>query len=147
MIALNNISLMRGNQLLIADSSLTLSGGQRTGIIGRNGAGKTSLFKALEGEIPLEQGAIELPNGLRTSTMSQETPGSQRSALEFVIDADTAYRNLERALQQCKSSLRDQNLRSFRFRTGSWGGRRPPRVCGPGKTSSPGLSGGWCGTS
>ncbi|MGA0201938.1 MAG: ATP-binding cassette domain-containing protein, partial [Pseudohongiellaceae bacterium] len=102
MISLNNISLMRGNQLLIADSSLTLSGGQRTGIIGRNGAGKTSLFKALEGEIPLEQGAIELPNGLRTSTMSQETPGSQRSALEFVIDADTAYRNLERALQQAE---------------------------------------------
>ena len=103
MISLNNISLMRGNQLLVADSSLTLSGGQRTGIIGRNGAGKTSLFKALEGDIPLEQGAIELPNGLRTSTMSQETPGSQRSALEFVIDADTAYRTLERALQQAEA--------------------------------------------
>ena len=103
MISLNNISLMRGNQLLIADSSLTLSGGQRTGIIGRNGAGKTSLFKALEGDIPLEQGVIELPNGLRTSTMSQETPGSQRSALEFVIDADTAYRTLERALQQAEA--------------------------------------------
>ena len=102
MISLNNISLMRGNQLLIADSSLTLSGGQRTGIIGRNGAGKTSLFKALEGDIPLEQGAIEVPNGLRTSTMSQETPGSQRSALEFVIDADTAYRTLERGLQQAE---------------------------------------------
>ena len=103
MISLNNISLMRGNQLLIADSSLTLSGGQRTGIIGRNGAGKTSLFKALEGDIPLEQGAIEVPNGLRTSTMSQETPGSQRSALEFVIDADMAYRTLERALQQAEA--------------------------------------------
>ena len=103
MISLNNISLMRGNQLLIADSSLTLSGGQRTGIIGRNGAGKTSLFKALEGDIPLEQGAIEVPSGLRTSTMSQETPGSQRSALEFVIDADTAYRTLERALQQAEA--------------------------------------------
>ena len=103
MISLNNISLMRGNQLLIADSSLTLSGGQRIGIIGRNGAGKTSLFKALEGDIPLEQGVIELPNGLRTSTMSQETPGSQRSALEFVIDADTAYRTLERALQQAEA--------------------------------------------
>ena len=61
MISLNNISLMRGNQLLIADSSLTLSSGQRTGIIGRNGAGKTSLFKALEGEIPLEQGAVNCP--------------------------------------------------------------------------------------
>ena len=103
MISLNNISLMRGNQVLIADSSLTLCSGQRTGIIGRNGAGKTSLFKALEGEIPLEQGAIELPNGLRTSTMSQETPGSQRSALEFVIDADTTYRTLEQALQKAET--------------------------------------------
>ena len=99
MISLNNISLMRGNQLDRRQQPDT--GGQRTGIIGRNGAG-TSLFKALEGEIPLEQGAIELPNGLRTSTMSQETPGSQRSALEFVIDADTAYRTLERALQQAE---------------------------------------------
>ena len=103
MISLNNISLMRGNQVLIADSSLTLSSGQRTGIIGRNGAGKTSLFKALEGEIPLEQGAIELPSGLRTSTMSQETPGSQRSALEFVIDADTTFRTLEQALQKAET--------------------------------------------
>lgn len=103
MISLNRISLMRGNQILIDNSSLTLSGGQRTGIIGRNGAGKTSLFKAIEGEIALEQGAIELPKGLRTSTMSQETPGSQRGALEFVIDADITYRSLEKALQQAES--------------------------------------------
>jgi ATP-binding cassette subfamily F protein 3 len=78
MISLNNVTLMRGQQTLFEDASLTLRGGQRTGIIGRNGAGKTSLFKALEQEIPIEQGSIELPNGLRTSTMSQETPGSNR---------------------------------------------------------------------
>ena len=63
MISLNNISLMRGNQLLIADSSLTLSGGQRTGIIGRNGAGKTSLFKALEGEIRWNRALLNCPMG------------------------------------------------------------------------------------
>jgi ATP-binding cassette subfamily F protein 3 len=87
MISLNNVTLMRGNQTLFEDANLTLRGGQRTGIIGRNGAGKTSLFKALGQEIPIEQGSIKLPNGLRTSTMSQETPGSNRNALEFVIDA------------------------------------------------------------
>ena len=103
MISLNNVTLMRGQQTLFEDASLTLRGGQRTGIIGRNGAGKTSLFKALEQEIPIEQGSIELPNGLRTSTMSQETPGSNRGALEFVIDADIEFRRLEQALQEAEA--------------------------------------------
>ena len=98
MISLNNIVLMRGNQVLIEDASLMLRGGQRTGIIGRNGAGKTSLFKALTHEIPIEQGSIDMPNGMRSSTMSQETPGSSRTALEFVIDAHTEYRRIENAL-------------------------------------------------
>ena len=104
MISLNNVTLMRGNQTLIEDSSLVLRGGQRTGIIGRNGAGKTSLFKALAEEIPLEQGSIDRPNGLRISTMSQETPGSSRSALDFVIDAHAEYRRLEQALKEAEES-------------------------------------------
>ncbi|MEQ8314907.1 MAG: ATP-binding cassette domain-containing protein [Gammaproteobacteria bacterium] len=103
MISLNNVSLMRGNQLLFENASINLRVGQRTGIIGRNGAGKTSLFKALAQEIPIEQGSIELPNDLRTSTMSQETPGSKRSALEFVIDADKNYRQLEQALHKAEA--------------------------------------------
>ena len=102
MISLNNVVLMRGTQVLLDDVSLMLRGGQRTGIIGRNGSGKTSLFKALSHEIPIEQGAIEMPNGLRSSTMSQETPGSSRSALEFVIDAHTEYRRIEQALAEAE---------------------------------------------
>jgi ATP-binding cassette subfamily F protein 3 len=103
MISFNNIVLMRGTQVLVEDSSLMLRGGQRTGIIGRNGAGKTSLFKALAHEIPIEQGSIDMPNGMRSSTMSQETPGSSRTALEFVIDAHTEYRRIERALDEAEA--------------------------------------------
>lgn len=106
MITLNNITLMRGTQTLIRDASVLLSSGQRTGIIGRNGSGKTSLFKALAGEIQLEQGEIELPNGLRTVSMAQETPASERSALEFVIDAHAEFRRLETAIAAAES-LRD----------------------------------------
>lgn len=95
---------MRGRQLLLEDASLMLRSGQRTGIIGRNGTGKTSLFKALNHEIPIEQGSIDLPNGLRTSTMSQETPGSSRSAINFVLDADTEYRRIEAALMKAEAS-------------------------------------------
>jgi len=79
-----------------------LRGGQRTGIIGRNGSGKTSLFKALAGEIPIDQGSIEMPNGLRWAMMSQETPGSARTALEFVIDADIEFRRIENALERAE---------------------------------------------
>ncbi|MEQ8954307.1 MAG: ATP-binding cassette domain-containing protein, partial [Gammaproteobacteria bacterium] len=104
MISLIDVSLMRGRQVLLEDVSLMLRAGQRTGVIGRNGAGKTSLFKALTGEIPIEQGSIDLPNGLRSSTMSQETPGSSRSALDFVIDADREYRRIETALAEADAA-------------------------------------------
>ena len=73
MISLNNISLMRGNQLLIANSSLTLSGGQRTGIIGRNGAGKTSLLKLLLGLYKPDRGSIRRRLGLRVGYLPQKT--------------------------------------------------------------------------
>ncbi len=110
MISLNNITLMRGTQTLIRDASVLLSNGQRTGIIGRNGSGKTSLFKALAGEIQLEQGDIEMPNGLRTVSMAQETPASDRTALEFVIDAHKEYRRLEADIRTAEDGHDDAVL-------------------------------------
>lgn len=110
MISLNNITLMRGTQTLISDASVLLSSGQRTGIIGRNGSGKTSLFKALAGEIQLEQGEIEMPNGLRTVSMAQETPASDRTALAFVIDAHADFRRVEAAISRAEAGQDDALL-------------------------------------
>ncbi|PCJ28281.1 MAG: ABC transporter ATP-binding protein [SAR86 cluster bacterium] len=110
MISLNNIMLMRGSQILLRDVSLVIHKGQRTGIIGRNGCGKTSLFKVLSGELSLEEGEIEIPNGLRSSSMAQETPGSSRSALDFVIDAHSEYRALEALMAQAEEKGDDHQL-------------------------------------
>jgi len=96
--------LMRGSQILLRGVSLVIHKGQRTGIIGRNGCGKTSLFRALSGDIAIEEGEIEMPNGLRRSSMAQETPGSSRSALDFVLDAHLEFRSLEAAIKQAEES-------------------------------------------
>lgn len=110
MISLINISVMRGQQLLLEEASLVVKNGQRVGVIGRNGSGKTSLFKTIAGEIPLESGSIELPNGTRWSMMDQETPGIERSALEFVLDAHQEFRRLEAAIQDANDNQQDQKL-------------------------------------
>ena len=102
MIALNNIVLMRGTQVLLDDVSLVVHDAQRVGVIGRNGCGKTSLFLALAQAVPIERGEIKMPTGLRLSMMDQETPGSNRTALQFVLDAHIQFRKLEAKLARAE---------------------------------------------
>lgn len=110
MISFSNITLMRGQQILLRSTNLVVHKGERCGVIGRNGSGKTSLFKSITGEIPLEEGAINLPSGLRWSMMEQETPSIDRTALEFVIDAHKDYRRIEADIVQAEVSHNDNAL-------------------------------------
>ncbi|MDG2141891.1 MAG: ATP-binding cassette domain-containing protein [Gammaproteobacteria bacterium] len=110
MISLKNVTLMRGRQTLLKDANLAIHKGQRMGIIGRNGCGKTSLFKALSGDISFEQGEFFLPSGLRLSAMSQETPGVDRAAIDFVLDAHKEYRKLEKQLLEAEESGNGSDL-------------------------------------
>ena len=104
MISLSNVMLMQGQQVLLEDASLVIHKGQKIGIIGRNGSGKTSLFSCLRGELALESGELKLPEGLRLAYMRQEFSGSDRNALDFVIDGDWLYRSTEAALQHAEAA-------------------------------------------
>jgi len=110
MISLQDISLRRGTQLLLEHADLGIHSSQKTGIIGKNGSGKTSLFRLLMGELHADTGDLEIPAGLRKAQMLQETAGSDRSALDYVIDGDSHYRDVERKLAKAEQADDDHEL-------------------------------------
>ncbi|TBW58194.1 ATP-binding cassette domain-containing protein [Marinobacter halodurans] len=98
MLTLSNLSLQRGGQWLLEQTSATIQPGQRVAIVGANGAGKSSLFSLILGELAPEAGDIDLPGGCRLAHMAQEVDATDRSARDFVLDGDIELRRLERAL-------------------------------------------------
>lgn len=110
MISLQDISLRMGSQLLLDEAGLTVYAGQKVGIIGRNGTGKTSLFKLLMGEISPDKGEVDFPKDLRKSQMLQETVGSSRSALDYVIDGDVKFRTVEKQIAAAEQAHDDHKL-------------------------------------
>jgi ATP-binding cassette subfamily F protein 3 len=90
MISFRNFSLRRGERLLLSDVDLTLHAGWRVGVIGRNGAGKSSLFAALMGDVEPDKGDLDLPGKARIASVAQETPHLPDPALDFVLSGDVA---------------------------------------------------------
>ncbi|MDI1254324.1 ATP-binding cassette domain-containing protein [Thermomonas sp.] len=90
MISFRNFALRRGERLLLSDVDLTLHAGWRVGVIGRNGAGKTSLFAALMGEVEADKGDLDLPSKARVASVAQETPHLPDPAIDFVLSGDAA---------------------------------------------------------
>ncbi|NVF13997.1 ATP-binding cassette domain-containing protein [Vreelandella maris] len=95
MIALRQVALQRGTQTLLDNADVTLNNGVKAGIIGANGAGKSSLFKLLLGEIAPDQGDVEMSGGQRIAHMAQEVDALDRPIIEYVLDGDLALRQAE----------------------------------------------------
>ncbi|MCO5145900.1 MAG: ABC-F family ATP-binding cassette domain-containing protein [Aquamicrobium sp.] len=89
MLILDDISLRIAGRLLIDHASLTLPAGSKAGLVGRNGTGKTTLFKAITGELATETGSISYPKGTRIGQVAQEAPGTEEALIEIVLKADT----------------------------------------------------------
>ncbi|MGS2716861.1 ATP-binding cassette domain-containing protein [Eionea flava] len=99
MIILQNISLQRGTQTLLQDANATIQPQKSAAIIGANGCGKSSLFKLLLNELPVDQGDIQLPHHWRVAHMAQEVSESHRSAIEYVLDGDPVLRQVEQKIE------------------------------------------------
>ncbi len=105
MIRFSNVSLRRGAKLLLDRAEATLYPGERIGLIGANGSGKSSLFALLRGELHADKGDVEMPGHWRLAHVAQETPALERPALEYAIDGDTTLRALEARLAETHDGL------------------------------------------
>lgn len=95
MIRMQQLSLYRGSKPLILESDLDLHSGWKVGITGANGCGKSSLLALVRGELTPDHGSLDIAEGWQIAHVAQETPASEQSALDYVLDGDSEYRNLQ----------------------------------------------------
>ncbi|WP_163850329.1 ABC-F family ATP-binding cassette domain-containing protein [Pseudooceanicola aestuarii] len=89
MLRIEDISYSVAGRPLLEQASATIPTGHKVGIVGRNGTGKTTLFRLIRGELALEGGAISLPSRARIGGVAQEVPGNEVSLIDTVLAADT----------------------------------------------------------
>lgn len=89
MLTISNLSLRIAGRLLIDQASLTLPAGTKAGLVGRNGTGKTTLFRAITGDLVSETGTVSVPKGTRIGQVAQEAPGTDEPLIDIVLRADT----------------------------------------------------------
>ncbi len=103
MLQLKQIELRRGTKLLFENASLQAHAGQRMGIIGINGSGKSSLFSMVLGSLEADSGELQLNPKDVIAHVAQESPHSDRSALDFVQDGDHGLRQLQASINELEA--------------------------------------------
>ncbi|MEL7450786.1 MAG: ATP-binding cassette domain-containing protein [Pseudomonadota bacterium] len=98
MLFLKSASLRRGPRLLLDEVSMDVFPGQKVGLVGANGCGKSSLFALIGGRLDLDAGSLSLPASTRISEVAQETAATDRTALDHVLDGDHVLRNVQQRL-------------------------------------------------
>jgi len=104
LIQFKQLTLTRGSKILIQDASLQLHPGHKVGLTGANGAGKSSLFALLRGELHPEKGDLDMPASWVVAHVAQETPALAMPAIEFVLDGDAELREIEAGLASAEAN-------------------------------------------
>ncbi len=122
MLNFSDLSLRRGPRLLFEQVTFTVHAGQKVGLTGANGCGKSSLFALLRGELQADSGDVSLPPGLVIAHVAQETPAVNAAAIDYVIDGDAELRQLQRALQEAEQADDGQRQGELHARLDAIGG-------------------------
>jgi ATP-binding cassette subfamily F protein 3 len=88
MLSITDLSIRLAGRLLIDQSSVQITPGSRVGLVGRNGTGKSTLFKVIRGELAAEHGSVTLPPRWRIGSLAQEAPNGPESLISVVLKAD-----------------------------------------------------------
>lgn len=104
MIHLREVSLRRGPKILLEKANLSILRGEKIGLVGRNGSGKSSLMALLRGEMSADGGEVEVPGHLCIASVAQSLPDTPRPMIEHVIDGDVALRKLEEVIEKARAA-------------------------------------------
>jgi len=104
MITLRNITLRRGTKVVLHQASVTLNPGEKVGLIGRNGAGKSSLFSLLTDRLHADAGDVEIPPRWRIAEVAQSMPETDQPATAFVLEGDSRLMEAQAALAAAEAA-------------------------------------------
>ena len=122
MIQFKNLTLTRGVKVLVEGASFQLHPGHKVGLTGANGAGKSSLFAMLRGELHPEHGDLEMPPNWVIAHVAQETPALSQAAIEFTLDGDIELRSIETALVEAEAKHEGERIGELHARFSEIGG-------------------------
>ena len=104
MITLRNVVLRRGTKVVLDDANVTLQPGEKVGLVGRNGAGKSSLFALLTDRLHSDRGEVEIPRQWAVAEVAQHMPETDMPATDFVLEGDIRLMAAERALAEAEAA-------------------------------------------
>ena len=104
MLSFTNLSLRAGTELLFQDVSFTVYETNKIGLVGANGSGKTSLFRAILGDLDSYDGNINYPKDLRIANLAQEVPATEEISLDYVLSGDESLAKVNIAIEDAQKS-------------------------------------------
>lgn len=110
MLHLKDLTYRLGPRLLIDSASVALPPNAKVGLVGRNGTGKTTLFRIIMGELATESGGVGLPKNVRIGAVSQEAPGGPETLLEVVLAADLERSSLSAEAEATEDPMRRADI-------------------------------------
>jgi len=122
MITLRNLQLRRGAKIVLDGVNVNVNPGEKVGLVGRNGAGKSSLFALLAGRLQADQGDFEIPARWRLGEVAQHMPETEDSATDFVLEGDIPLMEAQRELAAAEAAEDGEAMAHAHMLIGEVGG-------------------------